>query len=392
MGNCCTVDTDKVTKSFDPAIYYTAIFAGILAVAALFAKVKPWWAIGINLIILIWLYESNNLNLFPSRVKSRLSGRLYRISPPLASFLYKHTNKTLTLVLLFSNTAMVLYLIILLFRRKNICKPAQKDIKLDSIISGYKSAVVLFSGGTDSTNAALYAASKYDVIHLITYDRVGFYNMGGSAVNANKLKWLLKDKSIVHNIINIERFYKDICYYDYVKDLLRHGLILLLTCGLCKLAMHWCTILYCIDNKVEAVYDGSNIEMIDPSQNENITNEMEKLYKKFGINLYYPVYYKSKREREEKLFDLGISEKKRVKGTEDAWKMQPFCTQERLFTEYYGYSTYVFYEHDRRMAHEKYEKRMLNFHQQKREFVISRIDRYLNKKTPNYSTGRYYGS
>jgi hypothetical protein len=390
MGNCCIVDTDRVIKGFDPAVYYTAIFAGILSAAALFAKIKPWWAICIHITILIWLYENNNLRLLPGSVKSRLSGRLYRVSPPLASFMHKHANKILTLVLLFSNTAMVFYLILSLFRKKNTDRSSQKSINLDPAISGCKRAAVLFSGGTDSTNTALHAASKYNAIHLITYDRLGFYNMGGSAVNANKLKWLFKDKNIIHNIINIDRFYKEICYHEYIINLFRHGLILLLTCGLCKLAMHWCTILYCIKNKVEAVYDGSNIEMADPSQNESITNEMKMFYKRFGINLYYPVYYKSRQEREERLYNLGISEKKNVKWTKDSWKIQPFCTQECLCTEYQSYSTFVFYRHNAAAAHEKYEKRMFDFHRQKREFVISKINRYLNKEIPDYSTGRYY--
>jgi len=390
MGNCCIVDTDKIIKNFDPAVYYTALFAGILSVAAVLMRFKPWWAFCLNLVILIYLYENNKLDLLSGNIKSRLSARLYRLSPPLAGFIHKHANKILTLVLLFSNIAMAAYLIITLFFGKNACGSPQKSVNFTPGTSAGKRAAVLFSGGTDSTNTALYAAAEYDEIHLLTYDRLGYYNMGASSVNANKVKWMFKDKNITHNIINIDRFYQEICYHQYLKDLFRHGKMLLLTCGLCKLAMHWRTIIYCLDNKVEAVYDGSNIEMADPSQNENIVNEMKAFYKRFGINLYYPVYYQSKQEREERLYNLGVSEKKNVKWTEDTWKIQPCCTQECLFIEYQTYSTFTFFRHNAQTAYDKYEKKMFNFHRQKREFVISRINAYLNKKVPDYSTGRYY--
>ena len=390
MGSCCIIDKDKVIKSFDPMVFYSVLFAGVVIGMVLLFKVKPWWNIFINLIILTCLYETNNLDILSIKIKSRLSAVLYKIAPPLGGFIYKHVNKVLVLILLFSNIAMVLYLIMLLSRKKIVSRGMSMDIHVHPDAPGYNSAAVLFSGGTDSTNAALYAASEYGTVHLITYDRLGFYNIGASTVRANKLSMIFKDKNFIHKIINIDKFYKKICYRNYIRDVFRHRLMLLLNCGLCKLAMHWQMILYCIDNKINAVYDGSNIEMLDPSQNKNIVTEMENMYKKFGIKLYYPVYYKSKEIREKKLYDLKISEKKEIKWTKDTWKIQPFCTQEKLFVTYHKYRIYGFYMQKAELLHQKYEKEMLVFHREKRAFVISKIDEYLNKKSPHYSSS-YYG-
>lgn len=346
-------------------------------------RIKPWWNLGLNSAVVVWLYESNRLELFPSLGKKRTRG-----------YLSKHADKILTLGLLFSNILMIVFLAVILLRgdkkRRLSAQSLVMPFRVCPAVSAGKSAVVLFSGGTDSTNTAICAARDYEAIRLITYDRLGFYGMQGSFVNAGKLRDLFKDNDFSHTFIRIDEFYREICYREYARDLFRHGLILLLTCGLCKLAMHWCTILYCLDNKVKTAYDGSNIEMSDPSQNERIIGEMKKLYQKFGIDLRYPVYHKSREEREDNLYALGISERKDIKWTEDTWKIQPSCTQECLCLDYQDYSRFVFYKHNTLLAQGEYEKKMFAFHRRKRDFLLSRVEDYLKGKVRNYSTGRLY--
>jgi len=115
---------------------------------------------------------------------------------------------------------------------------------------------LLFSGGTDSTYTAVLMQDKYDKIHLITYDRFGFLNTKNSQNSALKLKRAFGEDKFVHRIINIDKLFREISYESYLGDILKYGFFLLLTCGLCKLAMHWQAIIYCLDNNVGEVCDG----------------------------------------------------------------------------------------------------------------------------------------
>lgn len=167
--------------------------------------------------------------------------------------------------------------------------------------------VILFSGGTDSTYTAVMMKQKYKKIHLLTFDRFGFLNTVNSRSAAQALKEKFGKDKFTHQIIIIDELFKKISYNNYFRELIKYKFFVLLTCGLCKLAMHWRTIVYCIDNHIEYVCDGSSKEMIDPSQDAEIIRGMRVLYNEFGIRYFNPVFYAARQIREKTIFDLGIS-------------------------------------------------------------------------------------
>ena len=244
-----------------------------------------------------------------------------------------------------------------------------------------KEVVLLFSGGTDSTYTAVLMNQEYQKIHLITYDRFGFFNTKNCLDNALALREKFGENKFVHRFINIDDFYKKIAYSNYFQDILKYRFFLLLTCGLCKLAMHWRTIIYCLNEGVGSVCDGSNQEMItDPSQDREVLHEMKLLYKEFGVDYFNPIFDTTREIREKTVFDLGFFPVLHAKWTRFSWEKQPFCTQEYILTKFFNFAHTEWNGHYNEEKARKYRKGMLNYHRQKRDFIRREIYNYLKGK------------
>ncbi len=151
---------------------------------------------------------------------------------------------------------------------------------------------VLYSGGTDSTLAAYRAGERFRRVHLITYRRFGMFNLEHSETNITKLRDALgQDKFVRPSLIRFDRLFKHVSYESYARDVLRHGFMVLTTCGLCKLAMHLRTIVYCADHGVGNVWDGANKNMtIFPAQMSEVLQMLRGMYGLAGIRYDSPVY------------------------------------------------------------------------------------------------------
>ncbi len=151
--------------------------------------------------------------------------------------------------------------------------------------------VVLFSGGTDSTLAAALVSQKYQDIHLLTYNRLGFHKISNTAINYLMLKQKFKQNNYTHSIINFDKAFQYLSYENYFTNFFKYRFLLLSTCGLCKLAMHLHTIKYCLDHKIVNVCDGASQGMeLFPDQMPSVLKEIKQLYQHFGINYFNPVF------------------------------------------------------------------------------------------------------
>lgn len=200
-----------------------------------------------------------------------------------------------------------------------------------------KVCVVLYSGGCDSTLAAAVSADRYEKVRLITYNRLGFFKARENAmINLERLKQKFGADKFYFEIIDINNAFKRIQYDNYIYYIKKYGPICMSICGLCKLAMHWQTILYCMENSITDVCDGAVKEMsVFPTQNMDIALENTiKLYGDFNINYYNPVYEIGK-DVEKILYDMQIIPSKKHKLT-DADK-QVVCSQQILFAKFVKY-------------------------------------------------------
>ncbi|MEA5001050.1 MAG: hypothetical protein VB017_04110 [Endomicrobiaceae bacterium] len=261
-----------------------------------------------------------------------------------------------------------------------------------------KEAVILYSGGTDSTCAVFLKAPEFEKIHLISYRRYGIFNTSNIDYNVARLQALFGKDKFVRTVIDIDKMYKLVVYDDYFKNLFKFGFFNLAVCGLCKMAMHMRTILYCIDNGIDTVFDGANKDAgsgIATDQVKEVVSVITDLYKSFNISYSSPVYEMngpknltwqaklglSKEEEPEDvkttgtfLKEKGFFDSDNVKGSLIDKKMQARCFQQFLsnmalnshFIEKYGV--------------EKYKKTLHEFFTAKSKRMTMHIKDFLNAR------------
>lgn len=218
--------------------------------------------------------------------------------------------------------------------------------------------IVLYSGGCDSTLAAALVSGSYAQVELVTYDRLGFFKAQENAsINFEKLKKKFGQDKLSFRVFKVDSIFKKIQYDRYLYYLKKYGSICMSICGLCKLAMHCQTILYCIRHSIANVCDGASREMsVFPTQNLDIALEgIKKLYADFGINYFNPVFENGK-DAEKMLYDMGIIPTR-------AYRLKPedkqvLCSQQILFARFVGY---YLSEH----SWEEYVRDLHNFYSEK---------------------------
>jgi hypothetical protein len=231
----------------------------------------------------------------------------------------------------------------------------------------------LFSGGTDSTYTVTLLVKLFDRINLVTYERLGLHNVNYALVNYEKLKKMYGPNRINISFMNIDKEFRALCYNNYFSDLMKYGIYNLMNCGLCKLAMHWRTIIYCLDNNIKYVACGANPEIVwDPSQHLPAIQELRNLYESFGIQYFTPAFDTLPDEREKTLYEIGISKYRNVKWTLHSWEIQHTCYQEYLqimLAKYASRPKLFSRGNISRAGDAEYQKKMLEFFKAKMEEV-----------------------
>ncbi len=269
-----------------------------------------------------------------------------------------------------------------------------------------------YSGGTDSTCAAALVAERFDVVHLLTYKRLGLFQTDNSKLNVAKLKKKYGEDKITHRIIKLNKL------YDYVSDerflhyVFRYGFFNLSGCGVCKLAIHIRTLLWCLENDIKHACDGSTRDLyLFPTQIEKINNEIKKMYSHFGVTYETPVYdldppdnvdlwdkmrisdknYLSPHRESnpdgpgmttgKKLFEMGLMPEENVKGSPLDFRMQSRCFQFILF------NTYLLWVYFPSHSYEEFEERVVKLYREKIDHFTTLIDEYLHDRKKNKLAG-----
>lgn len=151
--------------------------------------------------------------------------------------------------------------------------------------------VILYSGGVDSTAAASIIAKQFDRVDLLSFKRSGLFHVGNTAKNVSLLEAKFGKDKFFHSILDVEKLFRMIYRLKYFQGLKKYGFFLLSTCGLCKLTMHIRALIYCLDNDIHYVADGANKHMLYfPDQTTEYIDEIKKLYSRFHITYFNPVF------------------------------------------------------------------------------------------------------
>ncbi len=224
-----------------------------------------------------------------------------------------------------------------------------------------RKALVLFSGGSDSTlAAALYAEQGYQV-HLVTLDRFSYVRVTEyTEHNYKKLVAIYGQDRFVRSVLNIEKWHKLLNYERYFYFAKRYGLAVV-ALNFSKLSLHWRSLIYAIQNDIEVIADGAVPYMkLYLDQNQKIAlGGFQDLYQHFGIRHESPVWDLAE-DVEQLLYNRGINKRPQVRGSED--DKQVFYAEQFVFALF---AKYYCMKH----GEEGYEKIMTELYKEKFQFI-----------------------
>lgn len=152
---------------------------------------------------------------------------------------------------------------------------------------------ILFSGGPDSTLAALYGLERANRVHLLTFHHNLMGKIGKHKRVVNELRrGFGKERTIQHEE-PIDALLRKFYFTRMPKHIIRYRTFYIpWICGACKMAMHIKAIAYNKAHGILVTYDGANVESSPyfPAQMETYIEVMKKLYQSHGMRYECPVY------------------------------------------------------------------------------------------------------
>ncbi len=195
-------------------------------------------------------------------------------------------------------------------------------------MAGQREVSLLFSGGVDSTTAALLLAERYDRVHLLTWGNgYGHYRIGRTRRRVEELRRHCGDR-FVHVVGSVRSLFERMLP-DPLAEYRRYGSAFIWCLG-CKMAMHMRAILYDLEHGITEAADGSSQstgEMVE--QMLLSVCLIREMYEEYGIAYRTPVYtFPREREVEElrrRGFRMGLRIGSRFLG------IQPKCKPGELY-------------------------------------------------------------
>ena len=181
-------------------------------------------------------------------------------------------------------------------------------------VKAYLEGSVLFSGGTDSTLAAVSLLQKADRVTLLTCDPGFVHGIEKSRVNARVLRENFGAGRVRHRILDARPALQAVFRRDLRRDLRTYGFhMAALVCLGCRLAMHTVAIIHNLLEGIAFVADGSIRGQAASSEQLTSTLGRNRAFyrQKFGLVSLSPIY--NQRASDKALHDLGIRNQKGLK-------------------------------------------------------------------------------
>lgn len=192
-----------------------------------------------------------------------------------------------------------------------------------------KQISLMFSGGVDSTAAAMYLAERYDRVHLLTFSNgYGHYGFKRSERRAAELKQRMGDR-IVYNFQSSRRLFETIALDTLAEDYKRFDSGFVWCMG-CKLAMHVLSVIYDRRHGIREHTDGSAGDTSEMVEQMLISLSLvSHFYEDHGV-AFVPTGYDVPRDEKRAMmkregFRMGIPIRDRYLG------VQPSCLPGELY-------------------------------------------------------------
>jgi tRNA U34 2-thiouridine synthase MnmA/TrmU len=225
---------------------------------------------------------------------------------------------------------------------------------------------LMFSGGLDSTTAAIHLARDYDKVHLLTYyNGYGHLYIKNSANRAKELVGRINGK-FTHSIISIEDIFKEMVVDKLPEDSKKYNSGFIWCLG-CKICMHARSIIYNLKNNIGVMADGSSADSDEMVEQMALSISLiGKFYEKYDENYFVPVYKQSRKEKIRELKTIGLRLGLQI--GDRFLGVQPKCIPGELY-----YLPYLLF--NKAMDHK--ESLVSNFIEEKIEFAQQYIKKYL---------------
>jgi predicted subunit of tRNA(5-methylaminomethyl-2-thiouridylate) methyltransferase len=166
---------------------------------------------------------------------------------------------------------------------------------------------LMFSGGVDSTATAIMLAEKYDKVHLITYKNgYGHYYHHRTKKRVDELNKALGDR-FIYSLISTKDYFDEIVVNSVLKDFKKYKSGFIWFMG-CKMAMHMRSAIYCMENGLRLMSDGSNEDTNEMVEQMLVSLTLIRFfYEHYGIEFGTPVYEISREESRQLIKKLKLN-------------------------------------------------------------------------------------
>jgi tRNA(Ile)-lysidine synthase TilS/MesJ len=188
---------------------------------------------------------------------------------------------------------------------------------------------LMFSGGVDSTTAALQLAERFERVHLLTFrNGYGHTKIGRTAKRVAELE-RHAGRRFSHLIESTQPLFDELLMDNLRTEYRRWGSGFV-WCLSCKLAMHSRSILYNLEHGIPVMADGSSSSTGEMVEQSLLSLYMfREMYAEHGIRFTTPVYTIPREEEIERLERRGFRMGLRIR--DRFLRVQPKCRPGELY-------------------------------------------------------------
>ncbi len=228
---------------------------------------------------------------------------------------------------------------------------------------------LMFSGGVDSTATAIMLAERYEKVHLVTYKNgYGHWYHHRTEERVAELNQALGGK-FVHSVISTKSYFDEILVDDVLADFRKYKSGFVWFMG-CKMAMHMRSAIYCLENGLRFMTDGSNEDTNEMVEQMLISLTLIRFfYEQYGVKFGTPVYEVRRDDSRQLVKKLGI--KMGVQVMDRHLCIQPTCVAGELY-----YMPYLLF--NKKVVHD--EQTVAAFIDEKQKICDRIVRRYFKTK------------